>query len=108
MAQMNEHLCKYISEAEIADTLDPIGPPKSRDCTASRSFFSNQSCDQVKQCFATGIMPDGVNSTTIALIPKAYNLTKLTEFLPISLCNVVSIFSQVSSQSFAAPYLGDN
>ena len=34
-------------------------------------------------------MPDGVNNTSIVLIPKVNNPEKLTEFRPISLCNVI-------------------
>ena len=34
-------------------------------------------------------MPDGVNDTTIVLIPKVAHPENLTEFRPISLCNVV-------------------
>ena len=43
----------------------------------------------VKDFFCTGVMPEGVNSTTIVLIPKIANPTKLTEYRPISLCNVI-------------------
>ena len=34
-------------------------------------------------------MPEGVNSTSVVLIPKVPNPSKLTDFRPISLCNVI-------------------
>jgi hypothetical protein len=37
----------------------------------------------------TGIMEDELNSTYLALIPKASPSTKVTEFRPNSLCNVL-------------------
>ena len=43
----------------------------------------------VKEFFRTGLMPKGVNDTAIVLIPKVDNPEKLTEFRPISLCNVI-------------------
>ena len=43
----------------------------------------------VKEFFRSGIMPEGVNDTAIVLIPKIDNPVKLTEFRPISLCNVI-------------------
>ena len=43
----------------------------------------------MKDFFQTGIMPDGVNNTAIVLIPKMDNPERLTEFRPISLCNVI-------------------
>jgi hypothetical protein len=36
-----------------------------------------------------GQMPEGVNQTTIVLIPKIKNPQELKEFRPISLCNVI-------------------
>ena len=37
----------------------------------------------------TGVIPDGLNDTYICLIPKVNCPQKMTEFRPISLCNVV-------------------
>lgn len=34
-------------------------------------------------------MPDGVNDTSIVLIPKVQFLENLKDFIPISLCNVI-------------------
>jgi hypothetical protein len=43
----------------------------------------------VKDFFRTGVMPDGVNETTIILIPKVDEPESLNQFRPISLCNVI-------------------
>ena len=43
----------------------------------------------VKLFFDTGVMPEGVNTTTIVLIPKVDTPTRVTDFRPISLCNVI-------------------
>ena len=43
----------------------------------------------VKDFFHMGVMPEGVNSTSIVLIPKNSNPTSLTDYRPISLCNVI-------------------
>jgi hypothetical protein len=45
--------------------------------------------DAVKRFFAEGIMPEGVNETSIVFIPKITNPTEVKDFRPISLCNVL-------------------
>ena len=43
----------------------------------------------VKEFFATGIIPEGVNDTIIVLIQKNQNPESLQDYRPISLCNVI-------------------
>jgi hypothetical protein len=43
----------------------------------------------VHKFFHDGDMPEGINDTSIVLIPKGNDLEELTNFRPISLCNVV-------------------
>jgi hypothetical protein len=43
----------------------------------------------IKEFFATGHMPEVVNETVIVLIPKKDNPELLSDFRPISLCNVL-------------------
>ena len=44
--------------------------------------------DCVLHTLNTGVMPPGLNETFICLIPKVKSPQKITEFRPISLCNV--------------------
>ena len=95
--RMNDGLCAEFSDKEIANALFQIGPLKAPgpDGFPARFFQRNwdvmrkQVIDGVKEFFQTGIMPEGVNNTSIVLIPKVDNTERLTEFCPISLCNVI-------------------
>ena len=44
---------------------------------------------EVLEAVNSGVIPEGWNTTTIVLIPKVETLEKVTQFRPISLCNVV-------------------
>jgi hypothetical protein len=50
-------------------------------------------CDDViravQQFFIDGIMPEGVNDTSIVLIPKKNDPEELKDFRRISVCNVI-------------------
>jgi hypothetical protein len=43
----------------------------------------------VSSCLNSGCLLKSINHTFITLIPKIKNLEKVTEFRPISLCNVI-------------------
>jgi hypothetical protein len=43
----------------------------------------------VQKFFSDGMMPEGVNDTTIVLIPKKDDPAELKDFRPNSLCNVI-------------------
>ncbi|KAI0488370.1 hypothetical protein KFK09_028200 [Dendrobium nobile] len=45
-------------------------------------------CSAVKYFFSTGHMPRGVKSTVITLIPKGTHSNSISDYRPISLCNV--------------------
>lgn len=45
--------------------------------------------NEVLNVVNSGVILEGWNSTTIVLIPKVYNPEKISQFKPISLCNVV-------------------
>jgi len=96
-ADMNDHLCREFSDEEISDALFQIGPLKAPgpDGFPARFFQRNWSVIKeeiigaVRSFFKDGIMPDQVNETAIVLIPKIPYPESLTDFRPISLCNVL-------------------
>jgi hypothetical protein len=92
---MNDRLCKEFTE-EIGDALFQIGPLKpGPDGFPARFFQRNWSTLRrevtlaAQQFFRSGVMPEGVNDTAIVLIPKVAHPECLSEFRPISLCNVI-------------------
>lgn len=95
--EINEALCREFSDDEISDALFQIGPLKApgRDGFPARFFQRNWAelkhdvIVAVKNFFANGIMPEGINDTVIVLIPKGKSPENLQDFRPISLCNVI-------------------
>ena len=45
--------------------------------------------EAVLSCLSTGVIPPSINRTFITLIPKVKSPTKISEFRPISLCNII-------------------
>ena len=95
--EMNEALCKAFFEEEISDAVFQIGPLKAPGCDGFPAHFYQRNwavlkpeiIAAVQEFFSTGIMPEGVNDTSIVLIPKVPHPKELKDFRPISLCNVV-------------------
>jgi hypothetical protein len=95
--EANDRLCGEFSEKEISDALFQIGPLKAPgpDGFPARFFQRNWATLKekvtaaVQEFFKTGVMPAGANITSIVLIPKVSNPKMLSEYRPISLCNVI-------------------
>lgn len=94
---MNDALCKPFTDDEISDALFQIGPLKAPgpDGFPARFFQRNwevlreEVIGAVRIFFDEGVMPEGVNNTSIVLIPKKDKPDELKDFRPISLCNVI-------------------
>lgn len=94
---MNEALTKPFTETEVSDALFQIGPLKAPgpDGYPARFFQRNwavlkeEVIQGVLNFCADGIMPEGVNETTIVLIPKGNEPQCIKDYRPISLCNVI-------------------
>lgn len=67
----------------VPDGMSPIFYPKYWET------FGPSISNGVLQALNTGIMPRGINHTYICLIPKTKNPQKITEYRPISVCNVL-------------------
>jgi hypothetical protein len=52
-------------------------------------LFGDDSSQEILQALNSGIIPEGWNDTTIVLIPKVDAPELVTQFRPISLCNVI-------------------
>jgi hypothetical protein len=94
---MNEQLCKEFTETEISDALFQIGPLKAPGKDGLPACFYQRNwallkadvIAAVKDFLLNGTIPEGINDTVIVLIPKGTNPEMLSDFRPISLCNVV-------------------
>lgn len=94
---MNVALCKDFTEDEISDVLFQIGPLKvpGPDGFPARFYRRNWAhikadvVNAMKELFQSGHMPEGINETSIVLIPTVNQPVDLKDFRPISLCNVI-------------------
>ena len=85
---MNDVLCKLFTDDEISDALFQIGPLKAPgpDGFPARFFQRNwevlreEVIGAVRNFFDEGVMPEGVNNTSIVLIPKKDKPDELKDF----------------------------
>ena len=94
---MNDLLLKEFRAKEVRRALKQMHPTKSPGPDGMSPIFFQKYWDvvgpqvvhYVLNTLNSGIMPEGLNDTYICLIPKVNCPQKITEFRPISLCNVV-------------------
>jgi hypothetical protein len=94
---MNESLSKVYTADEVKDGLDSIGDLKAPGPDGMPAIFYKKFWHvvgpkiqgEVLSVLNGGPMPSDWNETTIVLIPKVSSPEKITEFRPISLCNVL-------------------
>jgi hypothetical protein len=99
---MNNQLLQEFTVAEISEALNQMpalkapGPDGFAACFYQNNWatVANEVCSTVLNFLNSGFMNNELNFTYIALIPKTKNPSSVTEFRPISLCNVFTKLSQ--------------
>jgi hypothetical protein len=108
---MNNCLLAEFTLTEIKKALDQMAPFKAPGPDGFTAEFYQQNwetvgqevCDAALHFLNSGQMDSAINATNIALIPKVKNPNCVTEFRPISLCNVLyKIVSKVLANRLKA------
>ncbi|KAG7598158.1 Ribonuclease H domain [Arabidopsis suecica] len=103
---MNQKLTREISPKEVKKALFSLHPDKTPGLDGMTAFFYQKFWDLIGQDLiklvqnfhSSGSFDNRLNETNICLIPKTDRPRKMTEFRPISLCNVgYKVISKVLS-----------
>jgi hypothetical protein len=94
---MNTKLLKEFRREEITIALNQMAPLKAPGPDGFNAFFfqtnwatiGDEVCSVVLNILNSGVMPTELNMTHIALIPKKKDPLCVSDFRPISLCNVL-------------------
>jgi hypothetical protein len=95
--QMNEKLLAPFSSDDVRKEVFSIGDYKAPGPDGLHLFFYKKNWNvygeeitqEVLQAINSGVIPDGWNDTTVVLITKTDNPELVTQFRPISWCNVI-------------------
>ncbi|KAJ0075024.1 hypothetical protein Patl1_34399 [Pistacia atlantica] len=95
--EMNSDLVKQISNEEVEKAVFIMNGLGSPGPDGFPTIFYQKHwqtigpsvCTAVRKAFCSGSWPQDFNATLIALIPKVKTPSKVSEFRPISLCNVL-------------------
>jgi hypothetical protein len=96
-SEMNEALNQEYTNEEIKSALFQMGPTKAPGPDGFPAIFYQRHWDLLEQDICSAVrgflagedIPEGFNDSIIVLIPKVNNPDSLSNFRPISLCNVV-------------------
>lgn len=93
------NMIREVTEMEIKEALFDIGdnkaPGPGPDGYSAKIFkgpwnvIGNEVCTAVKKFFQDEELSDGINATTIALVPKVSTPDKVSNFRPIACCTVL-------------------
>ena len=96
--EMNTFLTRVFTAEEVHKALKQMHPKKSSGLDGMPPLFYQHFWSLTSECVTKtildflnmGIIPPNFNETHIVLIPKTKNPTNMTQYRPISLCNVIS------------------
>jgi ribonuclease HI len=96
-SSMNESLTREFTAVEVEEALKQMAPLKAPGPDGLPPLFYQRFWPVVGQdvtrgvlsCLNSGQLLTSINHTFITLIPKVKNPERVTEFRPISLCNVI-------------------
>jgi hypothetical protein len=94
---MNDDLMATFSAEDVKKAAFSIGDFKAPGPDGLHAIFykkfwglcGEQITNEILQALNTGIIPEGWNDTTIVMIPKVDSPELVTQYRPISLCNVI-------------------
>lgn len=95
--EMNGELLADFTREEVVVALKQIEPLKAPGLDGLPPLFfqyfwqevGDDVTEAVLSCLSTGVIPPSINRTFITLIPKVKSPSKVSEFRPISLCNII-------------------
>lgn len=95
--EMAQELMKPFTEQEVEQALFQMAPSKAPGVDGFNADFFQAHWPLVKESVVMAVlgflnggdMPEGVNKTLLVLIPKVAHPQELSQFRPISLCNVL-------------------